>query len=190
MSEKDPLPLPRRNFIASGLLFGSSLIYGPRVRKSIPQAVQKAKEELSGDEKKWIDESILAKDLMNYFGQGHSCAESILMVSLRYLQKPEDLVWAAAGFGGGMYQRDLCGFLTGGFIALGFASGMLDLSRAEAKEICGETVKEYWAWWGSNAPHRCAQIRSEGTTSQVCVNQGLLSAAKIENLIGRIHNKA
>jgi hypothetical protein len=190
MSEKDPMPLPRRAFIASGLLIGSSLVIGPRFRKSTPQTVQKAKEELSADEKKWIDESILAKDLKNYFGQGFSCAESILMVSLRYLQKPEDLVWAAAGFGGGMYQRDLCGFLTGGIMALGVAGGMLEMPRVEAKKICGETVKKYWAWWGTTAPHRCSQIRSEGTTSQVCVNQGLLAAAKIEDLVGRIQNKA
>ena len=190
MRKKNPMPLPRRTFIASSLLMGSSLMIGPGVRKSAAQAVQKAKEELSVDEMKRIDESVLAKDLKNHFGQGLSCAESILMVSLGHLEKPDDLVWAAAGFGGGMYQRDLCGFLTGGFMALGFACSMLEVPRAEAKEICGEMAKEYWTWWGTNAPHRCAQIRTEGVTSQVCMNQGLLSAAKIEALIGRIRNKA
>ena len=89
-----------------------------------------------------------------------------------------------------MYQRDLCGFLTAGIMALGFACGMLDKPRKEAKERCGELVKEYWTWWGSQAPYRCAQIRTEGTTSQVCSNLGQLAAAKIEELIGPIKKSA
>ena len=190
MKTENSLFLPRRTFIASGLLMGSSLIIGPGIRKSATQVVQKAKEELSADERKWIDASILAKDLNNLFGQGNSCAESILLVSLRFLRKPEDWIWAAAGFGGGMYQRDLCGFLTGGYIALGFACGMLDKPRKDAKEYCGNLVEEYWKWWGQQAPYRCAQIRTGGSTSQVCVNQGLLAAAKIEELLGPIKTAA
>jgi len=189
MNKTNSLLLPRRTFIASGILLGSALIGKTRVWGSNTRDSQKAKETLSSDEKKWVDDSTMAKDLRNYFGQGYSCAESLLMVSLRYLQKPEELVWAAAGFGGGMYQRDLCGFLTGGIMALGYASGMLNISRKEAKEYCGGLVKEYWDWWGSQAPYRCAKIRTDGTTSAVCTNQGLLSAAKIEELLGSIKNK-
>ncbi len=36
----------------------------------------------------------MAQELGTYFGQGHSCAESILLVCLRYLKRPEELVWA------------------------------------------------------------------------------------------------
>lgn len=43
----------------------------------------------------------------------------LLLVSLRYLRKPEELVWAASGFGGGLYHKDLCGFLAGRIMALG-----------------------------------------------------------------------
>jgi hypothetical protein len=189
---KTNLMLPRRVFITalSGMVGGSALFGWSRQSGSDSQSSQKVMDELSSDELKWVESSVMAKDLKNYFGNGCSCAESILMVSLRYLEKPEELVWAAAGFGGGMYQRDLCGFLTGGIMALGFACGTLEKPRKEAKESCGRWVTEYWKWWGSRAPYRCAQLRTEGTTSQVCLNQGLLSATKLEELIGSIVKKA
>jgi len=189
MEKKDTLSMSRRTFIASGMLLGNTLFGMPLVLGSNTQVSQKAKETLLSDEKKWIDDSTLAKDLGNYFGQGFSCAESLLMVSLRYLRKPEELVWAASGFGGGLYHKDLCGFLTGGIMALGFASGMLKMPRKEAKEYCGGLVKEYWKWWELQAPYHCAEIRTEGTTSSVCMNLGLLSAAKIEELLRPVKNK-
>jgi hypothetical protein len=128
----------------------------------------------------------MAKDIPNYFGEGYSCAESLFMVSLRYLKKPEELVWAAAGFGGGMYHKDLCGFLTAGIMAIGLSSGMLDKGRKEAKDHCGMQVKEYWKWWRSISPLRCADIRTEGTSSSVCRRLGQIAAAKTEDLIKQV----
>lgn len=182
--------MPRRTFIASGMLLGNGLLGIPPFLRSDAQTGKKTTEILAPDEKKWIAGSSLARDLQNYFGQDFSCAESLLLVALRYLEKPEELVWAAAGFGGGMYNRDLCGFLTGGIMALGFASGMLEKPRKEAKKYCGDLVKQYWKWWGSKAPYRCAEIRTPDTTSSVCVNLGLLSAAKIEELLGASEKEA
>ena len=178
--------MPRRSFISSSMLLGSGLFCMKLPAGSSILGSQEAKETLSPDEKKWVADSTMAKDLGNYFGKGFSCAESLFMVSLLYLGKPEEWVWAAAGFGGGMYNRDLCGFLTGGIMALGCASGMLKMPRKEAKEYCGGLVKQYWNWWGLQAPYRCAKIRTDEATSAVCVNQGLLSAAKIEELLGSI----
>jgi hypothetical protein len=132
----------------------------------------------------------MAKDIGTYFGQDFSCAESLLMASLRHLGKPEEWVWAAAGFGGGMYKRDLCGFLTGGIMALGFASGIREMPRKEAKEYCGDLVEKYWGWWGLQAPYHCAEIREGQTTYEVCRNLGLLSAAKIEEFLESIKNTA
>jgi hypothetical protein len=190
MNKKDSISLPRRSFITSGILLGNTLFGMPLPLGAGILASQKAKETLSPDEKKWIDKSIMAKDLENYFGKGLSCAESLFLVSLRYLGKPEEWVWAAAGFGGGMYNRDLCGFLTGGIMALGCASGTLKVPREEAKEYCGGLVKEYWDWWGKQAPNRCAQIRTKETTSAVCMNLGLLAAAKIQEWLEQSKNKA
>ena len=65
---------------------------------------------------------------------------------------PESHAWAAAGFGGGMGQRDLCGFLTGGFMGIGFAVGGLDLERKEAKARSRPAFQQYWEWWQTQAP--------------------------------------
>jgi hypothetical protein len=168
------------------LLLGTPLIGLPRNWRVNTQTAQQAEKTLSPDEQKWVEESALAKDLRNYFGTGYSCAESMLAASLRKLGKPEEWVWAAAGFGGGMYNRDLCGFLTGGIMALGVAAGMLEMPRREAKQNCGRLVKDYWDWWKEQAPLRCSKIRTEAATSAVCTNLGLLSAAKIEEYLQSI----
>ncbi|NIO10267.1 MAG: hypothetical protein GTO40_20585, partial [Deltaproteobacteria bacterium] len=98
------------------------------------------------------------------------------------MKKPEELVWVASGFGGGMYHRNLCGFLTAGIMAIGVRAGMLETERKEAKEQTKQWVKAYWTWWTSQAPLCCSDIRTEGTTSQVCRRLGQLAAAKTQEL--------
>ena len=152
-------------------------------RQEAAPAAQSLPEELSAAELEAVKKSALAKDLGNYFGKGYSCAEAMLMAGLRFLKKPEDLVWIAAGFGGGMYHKEDCGFLTAGIMNLGLAAGRLKMERKEAKEWNKQKVNEYWSWWTSQAPVRCADIRKEGTGSGVCRRLGLLAAAQVEELI-------
>ena len=191
MKKPEVLKMPRREFIASasflalgGQLFGMS----PLSLQSAP-VTQELKEELTPEELKIVERSIIAKDLKNYFHEGYSCSESLLMVSLRFLGKPEELVWLASGFGGGLYHKDLCGFLTSGVMAVGLSSGMLKKERAEGKEHCKQNVKQYWKWWTSIAPVHCSEIRKEETSSKedmgykVCQRLGQLASAKIEELI-------
>ena len=177
--------LSRRSFLASTpvLLWGSRLWGAEPDTAQSPQKVPELKEELTTEELKWIEKSMMAEDLNNYFGNGYSCAESLLIVSLRFLEKPEELVWAAGGFGGGMYHKDLCGFLTSGIMALGIKAGMLEKERKEAKEDVAQAVKQYWKWWTSLAPLHCSEIRKPETGSKVCVRLGRLAAAKIEELL-------
>jgi len=99
------------------------------------------------------------------------------------LKKPEELVWLACGYGGGLLHKELCGFLTAGIMSLGLAAGTLKEERAEGKKLCGEMVNKYWDWWTTKAPLRCADIRKEGTTSTTCSRLGRLAAAKVEELI-------
>ena len=174
----------RRKFMSSvsGLLVAAGVMADP-VLSIGNQEIPELAEELTDQEKELVAKSSMAKDISNYFGEGYSCAESLFMVSLRYLKKPEELVWVSSGFVGGMYHRDLCGFLTAGIMAIGLSAGMIQKERKEAKEQCGLLVKEYWKWWKSEAPLRCADIRTEGTTSKVCKRLGLLAAAKTEELI-------
>ena len=190
MEKKENLGISRRVFVSSvpGFLLGAGLFAKPTF--GFFQEKPELKDQLTTEELKWVKNSVMAKELTNYFGEGYSCAESLLMVSLRFLKKPEELVWAAAGFGGGLYHKDLCGFLTGGIMAIGFSSGMLDKERKEAKMHCSQKVKEYWKWWQSVAPLRCADIRTEGTTSKVCVRLGRMAAAKTEELITPIKTTA
>ena len=185
MKKYDVLLMPRREFIASA----SFLVLGRRLFSMYPssslpaQATQELKEELTPEELKLVEKSIMAQDLKNYFGKGYSCAESLLMVSLRFLGKSEDLVWLACGFGGGLYQKDLCGFLTSGVMAIGLSAGMMKEERKQKREICRELTKQYWKWWASMAPIHCAEIRKEGTSKKVCNRIGQLASAKIEGMI-------
>ncbi len=185
VEEKGRLAIPRRDFVSSipGILIGAGLLNKSAYPCAEIQEKPELKEELTPEELKWVEQSSMAKDINNYFGEGYSCAESLFMVSLRFLKKPEELVWVAAGFGGGMYNKDLCGFLTAGIMAIGLSSGMLKKERREAKDHCGVQVKDYWKWWQSVSPLRCADIRTEGTSSNVCRRLGQIAAAKTEDLI-------
>lgn len=180
--------VPRREFLKTALLWlaASRLSAFALSRQETAPAVQSLPEELSAAELEAVEKSLMAKDLGNYFGKGYSCAESMLMVGLRFLKKSEDLVWIAAGFGGGMLHKEDCGFLTAGIMSLGLAAGRLQLDRKAAKEWNKQKVDEYWSWWTSQAPLRCADIRKEGTGSGVCRRLGLLAAAKIEELISPV----
>jgi hypothetical protein len=174
--------ISRRRFIAAstGLFAGSALL---KAMPSYSFSGQELKDELSEEELKLVEQSSMAKEMKDYFHEGYSCAESLLMVSLRYLKKPEELVWAAAGYGGGLGHKDLCGFLTAGVMGIGFASGSLKKEREEAKDWCSKKVKEYWKWWKGNAPLHCADIRTPGSSSKRCDRLGQLGAAKVEELI-------
>lgn len=190
MQKCESVKMPRREFFAaaSGLMVGNAFFTFSSPLGLSASLGQKVKEELSDKDLDWIEQSSMAKELNKYFGRGYSCAESIVMVSLRYLDKPEEFAWAAAGFGGGLYHKDLCGFLTGGIMGLGFASSLLKRPRREAKKFCGHLVRQYWTWWESRAPFHCSEIRTKDASSQVCLNQGLLSASRIEELIEQIKN--
>ena len=185
MKKSDVLIMPRREFIASA----SFLVLGARLSGMSPlsmqsaQVAQELKEELTPEELMIVEKSVMARDLKSYFGKGYSCAESLLMVSLKFLEKPEELVWIASGFGGGLYHKDLCGFLTSGVMAIGLSAGMLKKERAEGKEHCKQKVKQYWKWWTSMAPLHCSEIKKEGMSSKVCRRLGQLAAVKIEELI-------
>lgn len=192
MNKPIPLAFPRRDFIISApaLVLGSCLTGFAPTRQAALQTPPSLPEELSSAELAAVEKSVLAKDLKKYFGEGYNCAESTLIVGLHYLKKPEELVWVARGFGRGMYQRDVCGIITGGIMALGFAAGQLKMERKEAREWNKQKVEAYWAWWTSQAPLRCMEIRKEGTSFNLCLRLGLLAAAKIEELVSSVNASA
>jgi hypothetical protein len=93
------------------------------------------------------------------------------------------LIWVAGAFGGGLNQKDLCGFLTSGEMAIGIYSGDLKLERKAAKDICGRKSREFWDWWTTKAPLHCAEIREGHADTKVCARLGKLAAARLEDLI-------
>jgi len=139
-------------------------------------------EALTPEELARIKDSTMSEDMQNFWAKGYSCAETGLMVALRFMKKPEDLVWAAAGFGGGMGHQDLCGFLTSGIMAIGLHTGDLEMEKSAAKRHCGRTVREYWTWWLETAPLHCSEIREGHQDFNVCHRIGRLAAAKLESL--------
>lgn len=185
MEKTHGLKLNRRDFMgcASGFILGSCILDFSLSRLYEEIIIQKLKEELTLEEQRLVENSTMARDLKNYFGHGYSCAESLFMVSLRFLKKPENLVWISAGFGGGLYHKDLCGFLTSGVMAIGLKAGRLEKDRKEKKDQVKSSVNQYWKWWTSQAPLHCSEIRKEGTSSKVCRRLGQLAAAKIEEMI-------
>ena len=177
--------LSRRRFItsASGLLAGPALLSFPAWAGIGGRSIQETPVEMSPQELEWVKKSKMAEELIGYFTGGYSCAESILMVALRFIGQSEDNVWAAAGYGGGVQHKELCGFLTGGVMGIGYAAGSLKMDREAAKKLCGKAVNQYWDWWMTIAPLRCGDIRKPGVDPKVCRRLGRLASAKAEELI-------
>lgn len=189
-SNKGP-HLDRRDFMFSASSLLAGVCFGKRITGlHFPfDQKKKLKEELSEKEAEIVNKSSMAKEMMDYFGKGYSCAESVLMVSLNYLDLSKKHVWAACGFGGGMGKKDVCGLLTGGVIALGFMAGQLGVDREKAKKQCSQAVDRYWKWWQSQAPLKCKKIRTPETSSKVCVRLGKLAAAQVQHLIDEMKKK-
>ena len=135
---------------------------------------------LTPEEEKVINSSEMVKEILNL--EGYSCAESILLAALKYLKKPEEYLHSAAAFGAGMGHYDLCGFLTGGLMALGNAAGTHHKDRKKMKDRVGKMTKEYWKWWESWAPLHCYQLKPKYDENGI-INMKKRAAAKIEELI-------
>jgi hypothetical protein len=176
----------RRDFIAASSFWalGASLTGAKLLpQDSEPRTTPVLLEELTPEELALVECSAMAMDVENFFGKGYSCAESGLAVALRYLGKPEELVWVAGGFGGGLSHGDLCGFLTAGFMACGLVAGDLPFEKKQAKKQCRQMVKNYWQAWTFMAPLHCKEIREGRTDFKVCHRLGKLASAKLEELM-------
>jgi hypothetical protein len=186
MIHKVEIPkIMRREFISSTplLLFGAASLEASVIPEQAQPKGADLTENLSPAELAMVNESIMASDMDNYWHKGYSCAETGLMVALRYLKKPENLVWVAGGFGGGIGHQDLCGFLTAGIMGIGLHTGALKLDAKEAKMRCGQKTNEYWNWWISTAPLHCRDIRENRNGFEVCHRLGKLASVKLESLL-------
>ena len=174
----------RRRFLtqSSLLALGAGFSIDSLIAQIPPEQPPILLKELTPSERELVEGSSMAKDLESCFSN-YSCAESGLLVALRYLAMPEELVWAAGGFGGGLGHRDLCGFLTGGVMAIGFLAGSLSVERKEAKKQCRQLVRNYWQAWTSMAPLHCSEILEKREGDGACTRLGCLASAKLERLL-------
>jgi C_GCAxxG_C_C family probable redox protein len=94
-----------------------------------------------------------------HLNQGYWSADSILLSALKYMKKPEEIVSAATGFGGGIGRKDLCGYVTGGVMAIGLFSGAAKGSDKAGRQKCQRLTKEYLDWWAASNPMHCGEIK-------------------------------
>jgi hypothetical protein len=174
----------RRRFLtqSSFLALGAGFSIDSLIAQTTPPRHPTLLKALTPSEQEFVNGSSMAKDLVSCFSS-YSCAESSLLVALRFLGKPEELVWAAGAFGGGLGQRDLCGFLTGGMMAIGFHAGFLSMERKEAKKLCRQIRKSYWEAWTSMAPLHCSEILERREGDGACTRLGCLASAELQGLL-------
>lgn len=174
MKEKKVNRLSRRGFLQTiaGGVMGTSLVGVaelPRVSR-----FQEIEEEKAGK---------LADELeANFTKRGFSCAESIFRAAVTTYGESEKLVRLATPFSGGMGQGDLCGFLSGGVLAIGLLFGRTKPEENEKKGRCISLASEYYKWWNGNFPLHCADIRKFGG-KEMCTQNGRKAARYLEGLI-------
>ena len=117
-------------------------------------------------------------------GQGYPCSEMMLLAALRQFGLPEDRLDAAAVFGGGVGKRDLCGFLTGGLMAIGIAAGVKYTDRQALHSVGRRASNAYWDWWLTRGDLHCMGPLTTHETPEEFVRMAQRAAVKLEEVIG------
>ena len=79
-----------------------------------------------------------------YFNQGYSCSESIIMEAIEKGLVPEEMLAVATPFSAGMSSGCLCGAVAGSQMVLGYVLGRQN-GRAAAKKFIAEFMKNHKA---------------------------------------------
>jgi hypothetical protein len=138
--------------------------------------------DFSEEEEKSIARSEMAQQINKWAERKYSCAESIYLCALDYLGLPLEYGSAAMGYGGGMGKDSLCGFLTGGFMAIGAASQMLHPKHSDAYKYNRKLSNQFWEWFEERGPVMCADLVKLYSDERYDI-MGMRVAAYVENLI-------
>ena len=144
--------------------------------------------EFTEAEARLVASSPMAQEIAGLQEQGYPCSEMILLAALRHMELPEKHLDAAAVFGGGVGKRDLCGFLTGGLMAIGFAAGERYPDRTEMHRVARELSNAYWDWWVSRGDLHCMGPGTAHETSVEFVRMAQRTAVKVEQLLGPLRS--
>jgi C_GCAxxG_C_C family probable redox protein len=120
-----------------------------------------------------------------HLNEGFWSADSLFLSAVKFLKQPEDLVRIATPFGGGMGQKDLCGYLTGGFMAIGLFAGASKGGDRAARQKTSRLAKEYYDWWTSNYPVHCKEINKSRTEPCDYKAMGQKTSAFLQTLFER-----
>lgn len=138
----------------------------------------------SPEEAAAIAASPMAQEIAALMGQGYPCSEMMLLAALRRWNLGEEHLDAAVVFGGGVGQRDLCGFLTGGLMAIGFASGQKYNDRQVVHQVGRRASNAYWDWWLSRGDQHCMGYGTDHEGSEEFVRMAQRAALKLEAVLG------
>jgi len=185
----DPIAArPRREFLTgltalTALPFIDGVLPPPARRR---QDVPRLPDPFTPEEARQVEVSDMARDMPNFAGHGYNCAECACLTGLRYLGRSEEEGRVALGFGGGLGQGELCGLLTGGFMALGAAAGARGADREAARRHARNTGAAFWQWWTERAPIACRELRREYDGQDEFLRMTQRVAVKVQQLIDAI----
>lgn len=138
----------------------------------------------SAEEVDAVAASPMAGQIAALVGKGYPCSEMMLLAALRRFELPEDHLDAAVVFGGGVGKQDLCGFLTGGLMAIGFLAGEKYQDRTLVHETGRRASNAYWEWWVSRGDLHCMGPGTEHADAQEFTRMAQRAALKLESVMG------
>ena len=95
-----------------------------------------------------------------YFNQGYSCSESIIMEAIEQGLVPEELLSIATSFSGGMGSGCLCGAIAGSQMVLGWLYGKNNKNGndAQARALAKQFIEEF----KKNHKATCCRVLTAG----------------------------
>jgi C_GCAxxG_C_C family probable redox protein len=130
--------------------------------------------------------SPMAQEIAGLNGKGYPCSEMILLAALRRFDLGENHLDAAAVFGGGVGKRDLCGLLTGGLMAIGFAAGEKFSDRRQVHQVGRTASNAYWDWWVTRGDVHCMGYGTAHENSEEFVRMCQRTAVKLESVLKEV----
>lgn len=95
-----------------------------------------------------------------YFNQGYSCSESIVMEAIEKGLVPKELLPIATSFSGGMGSGCLCGAIAGSQIVLGYLFGRENQTGNDVQ--ARPAAKEFIAKFKESHPATCCRVLTRG----------------------------
>ena len=95
-----------------------------------------------------------------YFNQGYSCSESIVMEAIEKGLVPQELLSVATSFSGGMGSGCLCGAIAGSQIVLGYLFGRENQAGNDVQSRA--IAKEFIAKFKDSHPATCCRVLTRG----------------------------